>query len=799
MSLITAWLRLEARRRWRSLAVLALLLAVATTTVLASFAGARRGATSVDRLYARSLPATLAVLPNQPDFDWAKVRALPGVEALAEFPITGFGVAGIPPSDWVAAFPPADDEMLRTIERPYVVEGRIMDPRRVDEVMVTSGFPGHYGKGVGDRITLVLMSPEQAASDTYDLTAEQPAGPRIQATIVGVLKSPWFHDKLTFGPQVVPSVALYRAYPDNFMGPSDYANALIRLRPGADPVAFRADLARVSRRTDIDSWSSWDKLGGPERRVTAFEAASLGAFGLAALAAAMVLIGQSVARYAAATGADLRTLRAVGLTPRQQVIVTASGPVLAALAGATLGVIGALVASNWLPLGAAALAEPEPGFDADWLVLGVGWVAVPLLVLAGSAGAAAVLARRRPEAGRRSMVARGAALLGLPAPIVVGARFALEPGRRHDAVPVRPALLGAVAGVLGVLAAFTFAAGVQDAGDNPVRFGRTHQLEVFGGINGHELAPLDRVADVVTRDPDVRSIDDARIGVLESGPVAVTTFTYAPAKARFPVVLTDGRMPVAANQIVLTPGTAHALRTKIGDRVAFVSGAAPISLTVTGIGFVPVAAHNTYDEGGWITPAAHDALFGHAEYPYKFRVLEIELRPGADADAVAARLRAEAAKAGIADLPLGAAPPLEADVMVRDMQALPVLLSVFLALLAIGAVGHALVTAVRRRRHELAVLRALGMTGRQAQGVALTQAAILAAVGLVFGMPLGIALGRMLWRVAAEGTPVLYVPPTATAALLLAAPVVLSCAGLLAMWPGRQAARLRVGHVLRAE
>jgi hypothetical protein len=36
---------------------------------------------------------------------------------------------------------------------------------------------------------------------------------------------------------------------------------------------------------------------------------------------------------------------------------------------------------------------------------------------------------------------------------------------------------------------------------------------------------------------------------------------------------------------------------------------------------------------------------------------------------------------------------------------LPLALSGFLALLAAGAVGHALTIAVRRRRHELAVLR----------------------------------------------------------------------------------------------
>ena len=49
------------------------------------------------------------------------------------------------------------------------------------------------------------------------------------------------------------------------------------------------------------------------------------------------------------------------------------------------------------------------------------------------------------------------------------------------------------------------------------------------------------------------------------------------------------------------------------------------------------------------------------------------------------------------------------------MAALPLALSAFLAVLAVGAVGHALSIAVRRRRHELAVLRALGLTRRQSR------------------------------------------------------------------------------------
>ena len=67
------------------------------------------------------------------------------------------------------------------------------------------------------------------------------------------------------------------------------------------------------------------------------------------------------------------------------------------------------------------------------------------------------------------------------------------------------------------------------------------------------------------------------------------------------------------------------------------------------------------------------------------------------------------------------------------------------------------------------------------------------------GVPLGVAAGRTLWRVVADYTPLQYVPPVADWALLLVGPLTLLVAGLLAAWPGRQAARLRLGDVLRAE
>ena len=51
-------------------------------------------------------------------------------------------------------------------------------------------------------------------------------------------------------------------------------------------------------------------------------------------------------------------------------------------------------------------------------------------------------------------------------------------------------------------------------------------------------------------------------------------------------------------------------------------------------------------------------------------------------------------------------------------------------------------TTVRRRKHDLAVLRSMGLTRRDSRLAIVWQSTLLAIVGLVIGVPLGIVVGR---------------------------------------------------------
>jgi ABC-type lipoprotein release transport system permease subunit len=806
---VFSWFRIDLRRRWRSLLVLALLIALAAGTVMTTVAGARRGATAADRLLEQTLPGTIVAQPNQPGFDWNAVRALPEVAALGTFALTdAYVIDEIPRDAEPAGYPPADDEVMRTIERPVVLEGRLPDLSRADEVVVGPTFRDTFGLGVGDTLTLRLYAPETLDELAFlDAAEVEPDGPTVETRIVGVVRSP---AQLLSGDEgldteggLLTSPGLFTQYAPNFLGASGegIVNAIIRLDGGEAAIAdFKAGLEQVSGRSDIGIWNLADEARHV-RDVTGFESDALLVFALMAGIAAVFLVGQAVARHAAATVADLGVLRAAGMTPRQSVWAGAFGPLLAAVAGAVVGAAGAAVASRWFPIGTASLYEPDPGFDLDLPVLVAGAIVVSLLVAIGAAGAARAARRSAWAAGspRSSTIATAVGRTGASVPVVVGTGFALEPGRGRQTVPVRPALVGSVVGVLGVVAAFTFSAGVEDAASHPERFGQVHQLDAFLGFEGEDFGPVDQVLPMVAADPDVVAVNDARIAIAEVGHVPVTLYTLDPVDAPWEPVLIEGRVPEGPAEVALAPGSAEAIGVAVGDVVRMTGTLGVRELTVSGLAFVPeFPSHNDYVTGGWVTAAGYDELFdadSELSPAFKFRLAYVALEPASDPGTVATRIEAAT---GAEDLLTPPEPPSPLGEL-RQVRRLPVFLAGFMAVLALGAVGHALATAVRRRRHDVAVLRAVGMTRTQSRGVVVTQASVLALVGLLVGVPLGVALGRTVWRYVADTMPLFYVPPVALLALLLIVPVALLAANLLAAWPSHRAASMRVGHVLRAE
>jgi ABC-type lipoprotein release transport system permease subunit len=135
----------------------------------------------------------------------------------------------------------------------------------------------------------------------------------------------------------------------------------------------------------------------------------------------------------------------------------------------------------------------------------------------------------------------------------------------------------------------------------------------------------------------------------------------------------------------------------------------------------------------------------------------------------------------------------------HNVRTLPILFGVFAPLVALAALLHVSSSVLRRRGTDLAVLRAIGLTPRQAGACVAWQSTILGAIGLLIGAPLGFVVGRTAWRAVAEHTPMIAVIPGATAALLLLLPCVLLAANLAGAPSAWRVARSSAVERLRAD
>jgi hypothetical protein len=179
----------------------------------------------------------------------------------------------------------------------------------------------------------------------------------------------------------------------------------------------------------------------------------------------------------------------------------------------------------------------------------------------------------------------------------------------------------------------------------------------------------------------------------------------------------------------------------------------------------------------------------------------VRFKPGVDHQQANRRLER---RSGDIDASQGlevlAGPRRPADIVnFGTMGSAPTVLAVLLGIMAIGALANALVASVRRRRRDLALLKALGFTRRQLSATVGWQATVTMGLAVLLGVPIGIALGRSLWLAFARSVGVVPTPTVPVAALVLVGLGMLVLANLVAAVPARAAANTEAAVVLRAE
>jgi hypothetical protein len=767
--------------------VLGVLAGISIGLACAAVAGARRTDQAIPRFAAVSHLPDAAVLANDPAFDdaaRAKVAAMPEVSSVYPFMVP-FLLEVAEPKGMVSPLLPTSPDTIRAGSSPYVA-GRPPDPSHADEMAINEQARDAYGLDVGSTVRFTQDPPGPDFPFPAPPGSARPIDQVMR--VVGIMDGAGSNE-----PDVVVSSGFYDTYKDQLIG---ITNAFVDLRHGhADLDRFRADVARLMGRP-VNVENVDDVFGMRQIRSRSdVERNGLLLFAVAVMIGAGALVGQALVRAVGAGAAELGTWRAIGTDNRLAVRAMVAPALLAAVIGALTTIVVAVLLSPRFPIGYTRQFELDIGLHADWLVLlpGACVVALAMMIAAWLTAERSVRRENRIESGGNPP--RALTGTGLPPAMMIGSRLAVEVGRGRRAVPVRAAVLGAVAGVLTVVACQTFRTGLVATVNDPARSGVVwdHEFARSGLLSDEEVA-------AVTSDPAVSaSLRATWARAIPVNGTATPVFGVA-TDGGFDLTLLDGSAPEGLDEIAFGPSTMNSLGLNIGDRVTV--GDAGRSMRVVGEALLPPTSHTAYDQSAWVTRDSLMSLLDEstASADDEFFEDHLLLTWRRDADVAAARDRLAAIASGgqaiYSSSPAALPPGVES---LRTMLVLPLTLAAFFAMLAVATVAHALATTVRRRRGDLAVLRSMGFTRTDARLAVAFQATLLAAAGVVLGVPAGIVVGRVLWRQFAENYPVAYVPPLALIAVLLAAPVAIAISNILALGPARSATSARPAEVLRSE
>jgi hypothetical protein len=821
------------RRRRAGYLAVALLVGLVGGVALGSLTAARRTYASYPQFLGSTNPSDLFVLPqtSAPDPGLVnRLARLPHVRSAEEG--EQLNAATLTPGGRVKTLLETQVELVTSPDglftdqdRLKITQGRAANPARADEVVATNEAAAVLGLHVGSRI-LVGIVPNGAVNAS--------TGSRAELTVVGigVLGIQLVHDDIDANRAgfLVGTPALLREY-ESCCATNSYDG--LQLDGGSRSDA--AVLREYERVIDNPGTSYGDlvvyqtsAIEAEAQQAIRPEAVALAVFGVIALLAALIIGIQAISRQLYATAGEATVLRALGAVPAATMADGLLGVVAAAAAGAVLAAAIAVALSPLTLFGPVRTVAPVPGIDADWTVLGPG-VAVLAVVLALVAGAIAYrlaphrAARRAVTAGGSGVVAAALAA-GLSPSGGAGLRFALEPGHGRTAVPVRSVMAGTVLAMLVGVATLTFGASLSTLISRPSLYGWNFSYALYS-IDGYGPVPLRWADPLLARDPDVAATSGVYFATVQIDGQTVPAMA-GPSRAAIAPTPLSGSAVTGPGQIVLGPATLAALHKGLGGTVTVSEGRIlpPTRLRIVGTAALPtigdvIGVHASLSTGAIIStqsvPARDMDGYGPLSGP---NAIFVRLRPGVSASAglrslqritsqVNADTRTPLAQQVIgsdvtsylnAVSVLGVQRPAEI-VNYKTMGAMPLILAGGLAAGAVAGLGLTLVASVRRRRRDFALLKTLGFTRAQLAAAVAWQSSVVAAVGLVIGVPVGIAAGRWLWLAFAHELSAVPDPVVPAGSIALAAVAALVLANLVAALPGRAAARTPAAIVLRAE
>ena len=786
------------RASWRALLTTAILCGLFGGAVLAMFAGARRTEAAypdfLDRQHAMDVilldQALFAPLFWKPDFE--RLKHLPYVEAWAPVVAGGF------PSDGFISG--TDDRYYNVVDRPVLVKGRLPRPDSTDEIAVPHFADGRFGTfHVGDR-------------QTIDLGRRS-----VTFTVVGETVVP---GELPPQPEFGWTIALSPAFIKRYQGDLNFALPALALR-----FKHRSDIALFER--DVRAMTG-GKIVAPieqESHTRAvqgsadLQASALRLLGLFIAITAVLIIGQALMRETMLASDDLPILRALGLTRGQlfRLGLVRVSPI--AVGAAVLSTTTAWLASPIFPRGSVRIADAPAGLRFDVFVLGIGALAAAALTMllavwpAWRASRSIDVVDKAPA--RPSAIASFLSRTGAPAPAVAGARLALERGGGRTAVPIVSSLIVVSLGVASFVAAGTFASSLQTMIDHPAVYGKTWNGVINIGFS--QAHTPEQIVAAIGEEPNVEALAFADSGApvrlfageQGHGPargIGVAGFYVHNVKGSLFPPIVEGRAPRTPDEIVLGARMIRALGLRFDPahpptvRLQLEgAGKATVTLRVVGRAVIPPLGNfGQFGYGlSWSdrrTVAPLVAAFGGVP---AVSDLIVRWRPGADRKAVVARVHARFPEVILGtDLASG---KLADVVNFGGVQSAPTVVGGVLAALGLAGLAHVLVTAVRRRRRDIAILKTIGFVRGQARRTVAWQATITAFIAGIIGIPVGIAVGRWLWSLVANGLGVLPVPRTPVLIYVLLPPALIVLANMIAVLPGRSAARTRPAMVLRTE